>query len=542
MAQWRTDLNEFKQPHNVHLYELGMIATANGYPVTTINRFPVSTSLPGSISAFGEPYAIPITPEIQVDSIYGITSEVFQTYTSGTGAFAGANTGMFEVQSGTSVGGYGVLRTKRFLKYRSGQGVLNRFTALFTTPVANSTQRAGLFNQENAVQFGYNGIRFGALRATGGKAHITILTINTAPTGSQTVTITLNGVAYTVSVTAGTTNQAASQIANRVGGYTDWLVEVTDNKVMFLSSSLGPKNNTYSMSSSGTGTLAAGTFSTKQSGVAQTETWYYQDEWNHDVLDGSGDPVTNPSGMLLDPTKLNVYQIQLRWLGAGMITFSIEDQISGQIIPVHTVHYTNQHTRPHLDNPSFKLGYVTYSLGSTTNLTVRGGSMMGAIEGDIRQTELNRAYSTSKSSLNTSDTVYHMMTIRNPIITIGGITLENNTFTINTKELILKDISVAQQGNDPATIHVFIDGVSFSNTHQYYTQPRNNALHSTVDGTFNLAIDAPITSFIIPVNGEVQFQMSDFRIAVAPGSTVSIGISSTAAIAKVSAALVWAED
>ncbi len=82
MAQWRTDLNEFKQPHNVHLYELGMIATVDGNPVTSINRFPVSTSLPGSISAFGEPYAIPIIPQIQLDSIYGITNDVFQTLNS----------------------------------------------------------------------------------------------------------------------------------------------------------------------------------------------------------------------------------------------------------------------------------------------------------------------------------------------------------------------------------------------------------------------------------------------------------------------------
>ena len=42
MAQWRTDLNQFKQPHNVHLYELGMIATKDGNPVTNTNPFPVS--------------------------------------------------------------------------------------------------------------------------------------------------------------------------------------------------------------------------------------------------------------------------------------------------------------------------------------------------------------------------------------------------------------------------------------------------------------------------------------------------------------------
>lgn len=542
MAQWRTDLNEFKQPHNVHLYELGMIATVDGQPVTSINRFPVSTSLPGSISAFGEPYAIPIIPQIQLDSIYGITNDVFQTYTSGTGSFAGANNALFEVRSGTDVGGYGVIRSKRFLRYRPGQGSLCRLTAMFSSPVANSSQRAGLANQENALMFGYNGTRFGALRASGGKAHITILTINTAPTGSQTVTITLNGTAFTVAVTAGTAEQTATTIANRVGGYTGWLIEQVDNTVVFLANSVGPKNSTFSMSSTGTGTLTEGTFSTKQAGVVQTENWYYQDEWNIDVLDGSGDPVTNPSGMLLDPTKLNIYQIQFRWLGAGLITFSLEDQATGQIIPVHTIHYVNQNTKPHLDNPSFKISYVAYSLGSTTNVTVRGASMMGAIEGEVRQNELNRSFSTSKSSLNSAGTLYHLMTVHNPLVTIGGVTQENGTFAINTKELILKDISVAQQGNDPATIYIFFDPTSFSGTHLYTTQQKNNALHDTSDGTLSATTDAPICQFILAVNGAQQYPLSDFRIPVPPGSSLSIGISSTASIAKVSAALVWSED
>ena len=125
--------------------------SANIAGTVTVQPFGAS-----STSAFGEPYAVQITPVIQLDSIYGVTSEVIQTYTSGANASAGANvtTAMWEVKSGTSVGGYGVLRTKRFLRYRPGQGALTRFTAAFTEGIANSTQRAGLFNQENAIQIG----------------------------------------------------------------------------------------------------------------------------------------------------------------------------------------------------------------------------------------------------------------------------------------------------------------------------------------------------------------------------------------------------
>jgi hypothetical protein len=37
MAQWRTDSYEFKQPHNVHLYELNMTADIYGNPINGSN-------------------------------------------------------------------------------------------------------------------------------------------------------------------------------------------------------------------------------------------------------------------------------------------------------------------------------------------------------------------------------------------------------------------------------------------------------------------------------------------------------------------------
>ena len=37
MAQWRTDFYEFKQPHNVHLYEMNMVADEKGNPINGSN-------------------------------------------------------------------------------------------------------------------------------------------------------------------------------------------------------------------------------------------------------------------------------------------------------------------------------------------------------------------------------------------------------------------------------------------------------------------------------------------------------------------------
>lgn len=506
-----------------------------------INTVPISGA--STVSAFGEPYGLTITPVIQLDSIYGITDEVIQTYTSNTaGASAQANTAVYTVSTGTQAGGYGVLRSKRFLRYRPGQGALARFTAAFTPNVAATSQRAGLFNQENAIMVGWNPDagasntpKFGVLRATGGKVQIVVLTINTAPTGTQTANITLNGTSFTMTITAGTTQNTAVQI-NYNDGFTGWLTDQVDNTIVFMSSTLGPKNGTYSFSATGTGTLATGTFSTKQAGVAQTENWTYQDAFNVDKLDGTG-----PSGMVLHSEYLNVYQINFRWLGVGEIRYAIEDSNSGNMVFFHKEHYTNRYTLPHVAQPSFKIGYVAYSLGSTTNVTVTGASMMSAIEGDIRQNELNRSTSTNKTTL-AQNTLHHLLTIRNPYVTNGQAGALNGNYILNAKEIILKDVSVGTQGNDPGIVYLFFEPTSFSANQSYYSQPKDNGMVSTVDGTFNPTIDTAICQFVTAINGEAQYKLSDFRITIPPGSWVSFGIKSTAQISRAAIAVVFSED
>jgi hypothetical protein len=529
-----------------------VVSTSNPLPVTgnvaiTGNVTTIDASQPSAVSAFGEPYGITITPVIQLDAIYGITDEVIQTYTSGTGSSAGGGmTTMFHASSGTSVGGYGVVRSARFMRYRPGQGALARFTAMFDQGVAGSSMRAGLTSQEQALCFGYDGTKFGILRANGGKAHIGILTINTAPTGTQSCNIVLNGVNTAVTVHSGNTINAAHEIANTPGGFPGWQAQQVDNAVVFLANTLGTKVSTFALNYiSGTGTQIVGTFTNPQPGVAQTENWTYQEDWNIDCL-GKANSTTsimgpNPSGMNLNPQFLNVYQINFRWLGAGEIRYAVEDANTGSMIFVHREHYVNRHTTPHISNPSFKVGYSAFSTGATSNVTVRGASMMGAIEGDIRQNELNRSHSKSDTTL-ASGTLHHLFTIKNPLVTNGLAGALNGNYIVNAKELILKDISVAVQGNDPGVVYIFYNPTSFSDGYVWRSLPKNNAVYSNEVGTFDATIDTPVCQFVTAINGEAQYKLNEFRIAVPPGSQVSIAISSTSNMSRATAALVWSED
>ena len=523
---------------NTNDLTMAMDYDLQGKPLLRVAASLSGPSIAGQVSAFGEPLAISPTAVIQLDAIYGTTTDVIQTYNSGTGSSAGADTQLFRVQSGTTQGGYGVLRSKRFMRYRPGQGIVTRFTAAFTQGVAGSGQYAGLANQENRVAFGYDGDRFGVVRSTGGKAHITLLTMTVAPNAPQTATITLNGVPYTVTLGNTSVDIAMQTIVNRVGGYGGWLVQQTDGASLWLAPTLGPMNGTFSFTSTGN---AQATFSTKQVGVNQTDYWTYQEDWNIDKMDGSNSIATNPSGMTLNHTKLNVYQINMRWLGVGVISYAMEDQASGTLVYVHKEHYVNQYNLPHTLNPSFKITYAAYNTTGTTNLTVTGASMYGAIEGTIFQNELTRAYGTSKSNL-AQNQLHHLLTIKNSVVTNGLAGANNGNYVLNTKEAIVKSLSVSIQGNDPAKVYLFFEPSSFSNTQLFFAVPRCNELQSTATGTFNLAIDTPVYEALVGINGTINIDLSAYRITVPPGSYVSIGLESTAGVTRVSCSLVWSED
>jgi len=529
-----------------YLYNKNVNVQNNNVAVTTTNPFPVTSvisAVNGSVkldlgatgtSAFGELSTISITPIVQLDAIYGLND--FNFLTSAVGAGASANTdlysNLFKVQSGTSANGDAVLLSRKFMKYRPGQGALARFTAAFTTGVANSTQQAGFTDTENALCVGYDGDSFGVVRGTGGKVSIYKLSITTAPTGTQTATITLDGIAFTVTLASGTAIIAAHEISDRVGGYSGWQVEQIDNYVVFRNDDTKTTPGTFSFSSSGN---AIGSFSVIQAGAAQTEFWTKQCDWNIDCL-GAANTVTglmgpNPSGMVLDHDKLNVYQIKFRWLGVGMIAFGIENDVTGEFMNFHEIHYTNKNVLPHILIPTFRIGYSATNKGNTANLTVTGASMMMGIEGIVNVTRATKAISSSAVSL-AKDDVHHILSLRN-----------SYTFAkkLNALSVSLKKLSFAIRSTDPVIVYILGDELPNASL-IYATFPNGCATKSTTTTTFNIANIAPLAIFTVGINGENTISLEDLAISIPPGGVVSFAVSSTAVMSHAILAAIWTED
>lgn len=518
----------------------GIVSVSNTIPVsiggTTTITTQVSAFPDSSLAAFEELMVVQPFPIIQVDSVYGIETDKIATTQIGTGSCFADTDRVWNITSGITTGSAASLGSKRFVRYRPGTGTLARFTALFTTTgitttgvglgVTNVSQQAGLYNPGNSYSFGFSGIetanKFGVLHRYNGKIEIRKLDITREPTGIQTATLILNGTTYSIPIGAGTTQQTAAAIAAYNYGNI-WNTDQVGGSVVFSARTTGVRSGAYSFSASGAGTTATGTITQVTAGQANTNVWTYQDQWN-------GTPVS------IDPSKLNVYSIDMRWLGAGAVRFFIENPENGKMTLVHTQLWSNRNTIPHLSNPSMRVGYAAGVLAAPPSQAaiVKGASLYGSIQGSLTQTTFSEGWYAVNSNSLAKDIVHHIMSIKNPY---------TSTDRLNTRELILQDLSVSVQGTDPVVVFVYKNPIIATGEILFDTIPESNALVSTIDvPTFDPSLNNPIVSFVLGINGTSQFDLLPYRIEISPGDYISIAVLSTNSISRNALSLTWSTD
>ena len=353
---------------------------------------------------FGGVEVSQLVPVAQGDFVYGIqTPQTFVT-ASFVGSSVTAANGMAVLNCGTDVSGSAVLNLRRGIKYRPGQGSIMRATALFDTPVEDNLQLIGLANNETGYSFGYQGTDFGILHRETGQLEIRKLTITTGATNGETVTVTLDGDAFNFDIVIeGTTS--TTQTAYKLSlqdytqlGETGFLVDVVGADVYFISGRCNP-DLTGAYSISGTGTIA-GTFTRILAGTNHEETFIPTGSFNIDKLDGTG-----PSGMIINPQRGNVYEIDFQYLGFGNARFAVEDPNTGRFTNCHMIKNANNRTTPVLKNPNVQIRLESSNSGNTSGVSVKSASMSGFITGEI--IKLDPKFAQSFAFTNLNQLTYH---------------------------------------------------------------------------------------------------------------------------------------
>ncbi len=329
---------------------------------------------------FGSIHTESLTPIFQVDAVCGLTTLEDAPGVSGSGSVT-ASDSSFNISTGTTIFSQAIMQSRKRLRYRPGQGSVGRFSAQFSAPANQSYQVVGFGHSEDGFYFGYKDTDFGILYVNRGVRATYTLTVTTGATSSGNATITLNGTAYTVALTNSSNVQRTVWEISQ-GTYSGWKTYPAATTVVFVRDSAGTTPGTFSYSAGTTGSAA--TIAQTKAGVTSTDTFIPQTTWNGDVLDGTGS-TSNASGMLLDPSKYNVYQIKFQYLGAGVIIFEVEfsppDGNNPIWVVVHTIRIPNTLTTTSVGNPTFPFTGAAYSAGSTTNLTIKIGSFAGFVEG-----------------------------------------------------------------------------------------------------------------------------------------------------------------
>lgn len=493
-------------------------------PVTAEGHMDVAIHAPRL--PFGSVHTENLTPIFQSDAVYGINSGQALSRTSGSGTATGTGN-VFRVETGTTIYSQGVILGRKRLRYRAGQGIVGRFAGFFNGGVANSYAIAGFGTASDGVYFGYGdtndltNTEFGILYVRGGVREVKTLTVTTKATTASNVTVTLNGTAFTVPVTnatTGTLQKTVWDIAS-YAGYTGWDAYPAGATVVFLKQSAGTTAGTQSFAAGTTGSAA--TIVQTTAGAASVDTFVGQSDWNGDKLDGTG-----ASGVTLDPTKGNVFQIGIQYLGFGTISFAIEvvaGSNNADFVNVHTLRLPNTLTATSFTNPSFPFTMAAYSAGSTTNVGVSVGSFAGFVEG-LKALQGNRFTYTNSLTTVGSSNFQALFTILNQRI----YNSKANQSVIN-----LLNASGALKHTSPCIFYLIKNGTLAGNPNFQTLATNSCSLFDTAATTVTYTTgDQLLATFHLGDTGEFDHHFGNGNynmeeITIQPGEWITLAAKST---------------
>lgn len=479
-------------------------------------------------SAFGELSVAEPYPQAQQKWTTGLLPlDTNADHVSGSATIT-ATDSILSVSTGTTTGSIARMMSRDAAHYSPGQGVEARFTALFTTGVAGTSQIAGVGDAGDALGFGYDGASFGVVRRTGGQSEIRTLTVTSASTGVGTITVTLNsgsGVAVSISG-ALSIGEVAREIANAdySGEGGGWVAFYAGNRVVFQSVDSGSHAGTYSFAAGATG--AAGSIAQTVAGVAASDTWVAQADWNLDPADGTR---RLPA---LAPTKGTPYAITYQWLGYGAITYSIEDPITGDFVPVHRIRYANANTAPSLRHPDLPLMVETNN-GATTSDIVTQTASMGVFSFG-QQNGRGLRFSTS-GLVNTDTTRVMCLAIRSNVVQVEGHT--------SHVRVQLDTITYGNSGAKVAEFRVYrnptiVGSPTWTNVDASNSQMQYCTSAATLTGGTRLE------SALVSATGSQYRQYDEFHtVILRPGDILAVDVAlSSGAAADMQVGFGWREE
>lgn len=463
-------------------------------------------------SAFGELQVAQMSPVLQVTAQYGLRSDVV---TANLGGSTSSVDSKFVASTGVGISNVSAIVSSKQATYRAGQGLLSRFTALFTQGKINSTQQAGFITSESSFAFGYNGDEFGLVHSRDGFLEHQDLKITTGATVDESAIVVIDGNIYAVPLTAGTPEHNAYEVSEslktQVLGY-DFSsvgdgVEVLAQLPDFGAGAFSFTSNT-----------AVGVFTEIANGTIPSETWVKKADWN-----------VNPD-IDIDPTLGNVYQVQIQYLGFGGIKYYIENQKTANFELVHVIRYANTETKPSVKNPIFRIGWAARNKGNNTDIVTQGASGAIFVEGKIVPD--GDRFGVNHTQLNVGTALTSVLSIQNRLTYF---------LTANRAELLIKSIILSTDTTKTAEFVIIINPIVATGQALEFISHGDTRLAETstssvdVSGTIVAAYNVKATSL-------VQIDINSLSAGILPGDIVCVAAKVSSGSASEMSASITVQD
>jgi hypothetical protein len=512
-------------------------ATSTNIPLDVNEYGQLGVELHAPLTAFGELKTESSTPNIQLTFQYNKNPDYVHEHLNGSGVIS-VDPPFLKLETGTTANTCAEFTSVNYAKYRPGQGILMRFTTVFSAPVTDTTQYMGIGDDANGFFFGYNAAgEFGTLRRTGGRHEIRTLEIATASSQTEYLSFTLDDVAYSgIWVTnSGDISTSATEIAAH--SFSGWHVSANGSSVVFLSHSSTPHTGTFSMVLPTSLRATDATFPVIVAGINPTEYFTPSSDWNTDTCDGSGG-TSNPSLFNHVPTYGNVYQIQFQWLGFGAIKFGIERTSTGRIHPVHVVKYANTATETSIARPSnHASARVCTTNGVTTNMVLKSPSIAVFVEGQHKVLGPTKSIASIRQNIGNND--------EDPLLSIRAALTYDNQFSYIP--ILPERLYVADQtaGADVTTFRVYKGGDTYDTAGQGYQNVdlTRSGVQAIIKPTgWNATGAVHVASIVVTDKGGDSINLANIGITLQHGESLTVTGAPVGGSSYLTAAITWRED
>ena len=165
---------------------------------------------------------------------------------------------------------------------------------------------------------------------------------------------------------------------------------------------------------------------TYTSGIASDVRTVNQADWNGDKLDGTGD-----SGFTLDPSKSQIFFIDVEWLGVGSVRCGFV--INGQYVIAHTFNNANDLAKVYMTTAILPVRYeITNTAGTASSSTMKQVCSTVISEGGYEQTSIDHVARRTTALGTIGTTFLPLVSIRLASTALGAVVLPNRVQVLPT--------------------------------------------------------------------------------------------------------------